>query len=139
MYIFKRHLFALSRRRHRLNHSSKKSPANTDIWFCFLFGVCVFFFYFEKTIIIVFTEKNATVRPRPATGLQVVAIKHIHLFRYLLYYYVYELGLRARYVCIRTKHSTQLFVKSYYIMQSTLFNKLILLLLLISLLYQKVL
>lgn len=121
MYIiFKQHLVRSITPTTANRSSVKKSPANTDIWFCFLFGVCFFFFFFEKTIIIVFTENNAIVRPRPATGLQVVAIKYIHLFRYLLYYYVYELGLQSRYVCIRTKDSTQLFVKSYYIMQSTL-------------------
>lgn len=112
-------LFALSHRRQRLNHSSiKKSPSNTDIWFCFLFGLCVFFFW--EDYYYCFYRKQFNCTSTSATGLQVVAIKYIHLFRYLLYYYVYELGLQARYVCIRTKDSTQLFVKSYYIMQSTL-------------------
>jgi len=73
------------------------------VWSHYLLCVCLFFF--EKTIIIiVFTERSPTVRPRPATGIQVVASTSLGTYYNIIMYttiyirYVYELGLRARYL-----------------------------------------
>jgi len=54
-----------------------------------LFIVCMCVFFFQKTINIVFTERSHTVRPRPATGIQVVASTYLGTYL-IVYYYVYD-------------------------------------------------
>lgn len=52
------------------------------------FIVCMFFFFFflETIIIIVFTERSPTVRPRPATGIQVVASTYLGTYYNIIMY-----------------------------------------------------
>jgi len=91
------------------------SGLSVCVWSRFLLCVCVCFFtegYYYYCFYRTQSHCTSTSRDRHSS-------RRLHLFRYLLYYYVYgyyiryvyELGLRARYDCIRAKFSTQFIVK----------------------------